>query len=311
MIENIKSPQVQPDTKKISGLAQKQGFCSVFDVHSNGVVDKGDFSKSDLKNSEIKGFLAIYFNKDWTQTLEGLIKPVLDALNEKSFNSKKDGYEITCDTESIVFKHKKKVVKIPIQKDGTVTKDDIANLYNIIKNLSPDVRKDLLAEIDAIKLAEKISFDSIGFFGDNTISLSTQVDNYGINKNTIIHELGHAVSSCQKGKHETYSYNKALYANFGGVKGLEAFFNKLQDKYGKYGNAIDGEFGDGYALRNANEFFAEYYLYKKEGTTHHGSEKLFKVLEASNEQDIKTLLEIFESSLKFSKKEQISRKTID
>ena len=290
-------------------------FNSIFDVHNDGIVDSGDFTSKDLKNNFINDFFNKYLNNKWTVELENLIKPYLNTQNTENFETKLHGYKVKYENNAITFNKRGKTYTIQILKDSTVTKTDIENLYNIIKDLSPDVLKDFLAEINAIKLSDKISFGGRGFFDfDNIIELATEEDNYGVNKYTLIHELGHGVSSRKLynkygREYSDHSFMKALYNRFGGAIGVVELEKKLRDNFGEFNNSNTQEFGSGYALVSMAEFFAEYYVYKKEGKTNHNSEKLFIALENSSDKDYQDLLKIMDKSFKFSKKDEINRKT--
>lgn len=314
MINNVVLREIDvPIDNKLKEKGQEP-FISVFDVHSNGVVDSGDFTLNDLKNNFIKDFLDKYLNQKWSLDLENLIKPFLNAQNEENFQTKLHGYEVKYEKNIITFRKGGKTYEIKVEKDSTVIKTDIEILFDIIKGFSPDVLNDFLLEINGIKLADEINFGGRGFFGDNTIELSSKENSYGINKYTLIHELGHGVSymmcSNKYGKEQaTYSFLKELKNRFNNFAGIEKLMQKLKDEFGCFNRSNNQEYGDGYALRSIYEFFAEYYLYKKEGQTGHSSEKLFNALEKSSDKEYQDLLKIMENSLKIAKRDEEKRKT--
>lgn len=315
MINNITLTNTEVAVNKNEKESTLNSFNSVFDVHNNGIIDFKDFTSKDLENNFIKEFLNKHLNKEWTIELENFIKPYLSSKNTDNFETNLHGYKVKYENNSLIFSKKSKSYAIQVLKDSTVSKTDIKNLYDIITNLSPEVLKDFLAEINAIKLSDEISFGGRGFFDfDNIIELSTKDDNYGVNKYTLIHELGHAISSKKyynkRGReYSDYSFMNALKKRFNGNTGINMLIAKLQKEFGSVNNSNNQNFGTGYALVSMYEFSAEYYTYKKEGKTNHQSEKLFKALEASSDKDYKDLLKIIDESFKLSKKDEANRKT--
>jgi len=301
------------DSKQI--LTSKQDMNdSIFDINKNTIVDAGDFSNQDLENNGIKDFLNKYVNKEWTTELKNLISPLLNKSNSENLVKNSGKYNIQLDGNNLIITKGKKTTQIQITTDSTVTKNDLQNLLNSVGEFSPDEISDMIKEINGIVLGDEVGVGGRGFFDsiNDKIELSTNSDNYGVSKSTLLHEVGHGVSArytSESFKRNNFSYAPDLNERFGGLKGIDNLFNNLQETYGKFRDPNNTkEFGDGYALRNAQEFFAEYYVYKKDGVTGHESEKLFRALEQSDNSDIKDLLDIMNDSMKFSRKEENLRK---
>lgn len=124
--------------------------------------------------------------------------------------------------------------------------------------------------------------------------LSPKINN--INGYVITHELGHAID-----------YNKDSASQ---MKAYEAAFNQIKSS-SDYKKFVKDEL---YAMTDVNEFFAEYYTYKKYGTTSKQGQKLFKELEkdAQKNPSIKNLLDSMNKMIsdteKLSKEQRQSEK---
>lgn len=411
-------------SEKVLQTSNKDSFSSIFDVHANGVVDEGDFTQNDLSNSTVKTFLSEFLNHNWTKEIENKIADVLNTLNKENFEKDCGKYKIKFENDKFVITTRGKKAEIKVTKDSSVVKEYLQKLIDVLSSLTDEEMEDFINEVNGIKLVYGTSWPgSAGFCVATTdvIELTTEQDGRAINKNTLVHELGHAVSTIHNNPNDTspsqetrYSYTKDLDKRFGIVDGVvlvlekiekeygsnpclankdalfeeyslykqglptqyhsealfekmeqsedkdvknlceilknpvqkcleklfsgitlseedieeisdkeaykftcETYFNpvsgsecllqKLREKYGHAGMPTD-EFGDKYCLKNENEFFAEYYLYKMEGVTHHGSEKLFAELAKSDDKDIQDLLKIMESHIEISKQDENFRK---
>lgn len=293
-------------------------YSSIFDINKNGKIDASDFSKKDLENKDIANFLKENNGSDWSEKLENYIKPFLDKSNSENLQATNGKHKITINDNKITITKGNETKEFTITTQGEVKKDDIQNLLNILSSLTSDELEDFKKELNGINLTDDVFFGGLGFFNfsDDTMDLSTNPKAYGVVKTTLVHELGHGVSNKynseeNKGKARnlsSYSYSKDLKETFGKNEEIEKFFNALKDKYNKKDEKGNAVYGDLYAARNVNEFFAEYYLYKKEGQTAHGSEKLFEAMKKSNDDKEKKLLKIMNKSIKIPKKEDNLRK---
>lgn len=124
--------------------------------------------------------------------------------------------------------------------------------------------------------------------------ISPEINN--INGYVITHELGHAID-----------YNKESSSQ---MKQFENTFNKIKNSK-DYQKFVKDNI---YALSDVNEFFAEYFTYKKYGTTSKQGQKVFKELEkdAQKNSEIKNLLDsmqkIISNTEKLSKEDRQSNK---
>lgn len=316
-INNTSNENLEKSTLSTSTNNDKD-FSSIFDINKNGKIDASDFSQKDLENKEIAKFLKENNGSKWNEQLENFIKPFLDKSNSENLQTTSGKHTIRINNDKIIITKGKETKEFTITTQGEVKKDDIQNLLNILSSLTPEELEDFKKELNGINLTDDVFFGGLGFYNlnDDTMDLSTNPKAYGIVKTTLVHELGHGVSSKykyeeNKGKLSNlpnYSYSKDLKKTFGNNQKVDEFFKNLKNKYNKKDNNGNTLYGDLYATRNVNEFFAEYYLYKKEGKTAHGSEKLFEAIENSDNKQEKELLKIMNKSIKIPKKEDNLRK---
>ena len=244
-------------------------------------------------------------------------KTILDKSNSENLQTTNGKHQIVIQNNKIIITKGNERTEMALNTSGEVKKEDIQNLLSVISSLSPDEFDDFKKEINGINLTDDVFLKGLGLFNSNndTMDLSTDPNVYGVVKTTLVHELGHGISlryknSENKGlirNNNEYFYKNKLKENFGSRQEFEKFFTSLKDKY-KNSDLKNTDYGDGYALRNVNEFFAEYYLYKKEGYTAHGSEKLFETIENSKDKDELKFLKILDKTMKFSKKDNDLRK---
>ena len=310
------NPSEYPEKDLKQANAEDKSYSSVFDINKNGKIDSSDFSIADLNDTEIAGFLKENDGKSWSEKLESFIKPFLDKSNSKNLQATNGKHQIVIQDNKIIITNADEKTEISLNTVGEVKKEDIQNLLNVISSLTPSEFEDFKKEINGINLNDDVFLKGLGFFNysNDSMDLSTDPNVYGVVKTTFVHELGHGVSLRYKNaenkgnirNRNEYFYDDKLNEAFGGGKKFKEFFASLKDKYKKTETGTD--YGDGYAIRNVNEFFAEYYLYKKEGYTAHGSEKLFEVMENSKDKDEQKLLKIMDKTMKFSKKDEKLRK---
>ena len=76
--------------------------------------------------------------------------------------------------------------------------------------IRPEELEDFKKELNGINLTDDVFFGGLGFYNlnDDTMDLSTNPKAYGIVKTTLVHELGHGVSSKYK-----YEENKGKLSN--------------------------------------------------------------------------------------------------
>ncbi len=415
-LENFSEKALQTDNDN--------SFNSIFDVHANGVVDEGDFTQKDLSNSDVKTFLSEFLNKNWTKKIENKIADVLNILNKENFEKDCGKYKIKLKNDKFVIKTQDKETEVRLIKDSSVTKEYLQKLIDVLSSLTDEEMEDFISEVNGIKLTDQLVEGERGTVEcdhEDLLILDTKQNAQGIDKNTIVHELGHAISRIHKNNkgnyinYSNYSYEDDLNKRFKDVSnicfvlekfadefggnpclkdkeilfneyslykqgfptehnsealfeqmersddkevkkmleilkdpvqmcmnmgiydaslltdediamfpeesafdevcnnyyrstsGTKYLFQKLREKYGQAGEPSD-ELGDKYCIKDENEFFAEYYLYKMEGATHHGSEKLFAELAKSEDKDIQDLLKIMESHIKISEQDEKFRK---
>lgn len=310
------NPSEYPEKDLKQANAEDKSYSSIFDINKNGKIDSSDFSKADLSDAEIAGFLKENDGKSWNEKLESFIKPFLDKSNSKNLQATNGKHQIVIKDNKIIITNGDEKTEMSLNTAGEVKKEDIQNLLNVISSLTPEEFDDFKKEINGINLTDDVFLKGLGLFNfyDDSMDLSTDPNVYGVVKTTLVHELGHGVSLRYKNaenkgvsiNRNEYFYDDKLKEAFGDGKNFEEFFTSLKDKYKKTETGTD--YGDGYAIRNVNEFFAEYYLYKKEGYTPHGSEKLFEALENSKDKNEQKFLKIMNKAMKFSKKDEELRK---
>lgn len=150
----------------------------------------------------------------------------------------------------------------------------MSDVAKAVSELNPEVLKDLKSEVGGIQVQSDPytpdGRDAAAYYKNDQIVLSTVGG--GVKMSTLNHEIGHAVDADVEHNNQTKQYAQA--------------FEQLKSNLKDSGTNVS----EYYALKNPQEFFAEYYAYKY-GNGKNDSKKLFSTLQNTDNLQIKQTYE--------------------
>lgn len=150
----------------------------------------------------------------------------------------------------------------------------MSDVAKAVSELNPEVLKDLKSEVGGIQVQSDPytpeGRDAAAYYKNDQIVLSTVGG--GVKMSTLNHEIGHAVDADVEHNNQTKQYAQA--------------FEQLKSNLKDSGTNVS----EYYALKNPQEFFAEYYAYKY-GNGKNDSKKLFSTLQNTDDSQIKQTYE--------------------